>query len=434
MRLAAILLIIFAAHSTEASAIVLESLAAIINGEALTCSEIGQHANDLAEQLKQSGLTRLPSRKELQQRALNDLIVQTLQMQEAHKLKLTTSEKDVDEAIAGIESKNDIPTGQLKKILEAQGMDFQRYRKTMHNRLLSSKLINIAVRGKLQISEESMREYYRKYLASPAPIREVQLRQILVSLPPDPTPAQVTTALNKIRKLHTKADAGEDFTHLATLNSDAPDAGQGGLMGWFMPGSLPPRLAGVLELGTGKVSDIIRSPGGFHLLYVADERWHKPKRGKAYDEIHSRHILLKIPSDANLETKKKIRKRAEDIAEDMQGTSDKVFATRAREISQGPSAKKGGDLGWSKRGDMVPEYEQAAFNLKPGETSGVVKTAFGLHIIRIVGRRHIDPNSFEAHRDHIKEILLSSEMQNQLPRWIAALKAKASIERKKCQL
>ncbi len=420
--------------TTVAQAEVLESIAAVINGKALTCSEISQRASNLAKQLRQSGLPRLPSAEALWKRALDDRIVQALQMQEARKLKLKVSSKDVDQAIADIESKNNIPAGQLVKILEAKGMSVKRYRKTMHDRLLSSKLINIAVRAKLRVSEESMHEYYRKYLAKPAPIREVQLRQILITLPPDPTPTQVRAALKKIRKLRAEVVAGENFVHLASLYSDAPDAGQGGLMGWFMPGSLPPRLAGVLQLDTGKVTDVIRSPGGFHLLYVAAERWHKPKRGEAYDEIHSRHILLKIPSGADEETRKKIRTRAESIAEDMQGASDEDFATRAREISQGPSATKGGDLGWSKRGDMLPEFEQAAFRLKPGETSGIVETAFGLHIIRLIERRHVNPNAFEAHRDRIKEILLNLEMQNQLPRWIAALKAKASIKRKKCQL
>jgi len=434
MRLVAAFIVVFIATISCAHAEVLESIAAIVNGEALTCSEIRDGVRELTRQLKQSGLRRVPSEKTLWERTLENRIVQTLQLQEARKLELKVTDEEVNKAIADIESENNIPTGQLEKIIKAQGMDISRYRKALHDRLLTSKLINIAVRSKLKVSEESMREYYRKYLSGTGPVREVQLRQIFIALPPDPTPVQIRSALDKIKKLRARAIAGEDFGHLATLYSDAPDAAQGGLMGWFMPGALPPRMASALTLDVGKITDPIRSPGGFRLLQVTDERQRQPQRGEAYDEIHTRHILLKIPSDADEETRKKIRARAEAIAEEMQGASDEEFATRAREISQGPSAARGGDLGWSKRGDMVPEYEKAAFSLKPGETSGVVETPFGLHIIRMVARRHVDPNAFEAHRDHIQEILLSSEMQNQLPRWIVGLKARASIERRTCHL
>jgi len=432
MRLVAAFIVVFTIMASPARAEVLESIAAIVNGEALTCSEIHDGVRDLTRQLKQSGLTRIPPEKTLWERTLENRIIQALQLQEARRLELKVTDEDVDKAIADIESENNIPAGQLEKIIKAQGMDIAQYRKALHDRLLTSKLINIAVRSRLKVSEESMREYYRKYLAGAGPVREVQLRQIFIALPPDPTPAQVKAAQDKIRRLRARALAGEDFGHLATLYSDAPDASQGGLMGWFMPGALPPRMASALTLKVGGITAPIRSPGGFHLLQVVDERQRQSQRGKAYDEIHTRHILLKIPSDADEETQRKIRARAEAIAEEMQDASDEDFATRAGEISQGPSAARGGDLGWSKRGDMVPEYEKAAFSLKAGETSGVVETPFGLHIIRMVARRHVDPNAFEAHRDHIQEILLSSEMQNQLPRWIAGLKARASIERRTC--
>jgi len=434
MRLVAAFMLTSVITISPAHAEVLESIAAVVNGEALTCSEIRDGVQELKRQLKQSGLARIPPDKILWKRTLENRIVQTLQLQEARKLDLAISDEDVDKAIADIESENNIPAGQLVTILKAQGMDISRYRKALHDRLLISKLINIAVRSKLKVGEESLREYYRKYLADTGPIREVQLRQIFIALPPDPTPVEVRNALDKIKKLRAKALAGEDFGHLATLYSDAPDASQGGLMGWFMPGALPPRMAGVFTMKVGGITQPIRSPGGFLILQVANERQRNPQRGKAYDEIHTRHILLKIPSDADEETRQKIRARAEAIAEEMKDATDKEFATRAREISQGPSARRGGDLGWSRRGDMVSEYEKAAFSLKPGETSGVVETPFGLHIIRMVARRHVDPNAFEAHRDHIQEILLGSEMQNQLPRWIAGLKAKASIERRTCHL
>ena len=154
--------------------------------------------------------------------------------------------------------------------------------------------------------------------------------------------------------------------------------------------------------------------------------------GESYEEVHARHILLQIPSFSDEATTAKIRQRAEQIAADMQGASDEAFIARAKEASQGPSASKGGDLGWFRRGMMVPTFEETAFAMKAGETSGVVESNFGLHIIRTVAKRKIDPNSLEAHRENITQILANVEMQEQLPRWLTSLKAKSSIELREC--
>lgn len=433
MRLRVLLMLAFFLPVFSAHAEVLDSLAAVVNGKAITCYQIQQDAQAMIQQLKQSGMKRLPSSQQIEERALDARIVQTLQLQQAAKLGLTVSDDEVSQAMADVESRNNIPAGQLPQVLKAQGIDVAHYKKSLHDRLLLSKLSNVAVRSKLQVSEEAMHEYYRKYIEHPGPVREVHVSQIFIALPSEPTPEQVAAVHDKVEKLRARVLAGESFGRLATLYSDASNTGQGDDMGWFMPGSLPPYLAPVLDLPVGQMTQPLRSMAGFHLLMVTGERWHQQEaRGESYDEVHARHILIKVPSDADEKTKAKIHERAEKIAEDLKGSSDKEFATRAKEVSQGPSASRGGDLGWFKRGQMVPEFEKVAFALKPGETSGVVKTRFGLHIIHVVAHRHVDPNSFEANRDKIENILLNSEMQDQLPRWIASLKAEATIKRKSC--
>ena len=424
----------FPATAGAADATVLDGIAATVNGEAITCYEVQQDAADLRRQLLAAGMQQVPDEKGLFARVLDKQITLIVQQQEAKKLDVSVSDEELDQAMANVEAQNQIPAGQLVDVLKAQGVDVEHYKQTLRDRLLIGKLSNVAVRSRLQVSEEAMREYYRKYIANPEPQREIEVSQIFLSLPLDPTPEEVSAAYKHMDELRQRILAGASFSRLAKLNSSSPESAQGGSLGWLLPGALPPRFATVFSLKVGEVSQPIRSPGGLHLFSVTNERMKAPnKLADAYDEVHARHILLKLNNSMSEADKAKVRQLAKQIDDAMQGVSDEEFATRAKEISQGPSATKGGDLGWFKRGAMLPEFEKAAFALEPGQTSGVVQTVFGLHIIRVVDKRHIEPDSFEAHHDEIQQILLNQEMQDQMPRWLAGLKAKAIIEHRTCQ-
>jgi len=426
-------LMVCACISIPAKAEVIDGIAAIINGQALTCYEVEQATATLRQQLSAVDASRIPTKAQLTARALDGKITTILQHQEARKLQISVSEDELHKALSNIEVQNNIPSGQLFDILKAQGIDVEAYKTSFRDRLLTGKLSNIVVRSRIQVSEEAIHEYYRKYVANHKPQREIEVSQIFIPISIDPSPSEVDNAYRKMNAWRDQALSGDSFANLARLHSQAPGAEKGGLMGWVLPNAISPRFASIFSLKIGGVSQPIRSPAGLHLFYVTQERMKQPEAlAKSYDEVHARHILLKLSDSMTDDEKAKIRNRAEQIAEAMQDASDAEFATRAKEISQGPSASKGGDLGWFKHGAMLPAFEKAAFALKAGGTSGVVKTRFGLHIIRVVERHHIDPDSFEAHHDNIEKILLDIEMQDQFPRWLASLKAKASIEYRTC--
>lgn len=418
-------------HAAHAEAI--DSIAAMVNGEAITCYDVSQEKSTLQAQLQQSGASNIPGDAALNKRALESRIIKVLQEQEAKSLDIAVHDEEIDAAMAEVEQQNKIPAGQLPEILKAQGIDLEEYRDVLRERLLSTKLINLAVRSKIKISEESMREYYRKHLKDPKPIREIRLAQIFISIPPSATAEQAATAGKKADAIYNQLSNGADFNRLVALKSDAPNASEGGDMGWVMSGAVSQQFESVFSLPVGGITPPIRSPGGFHIIKVMDEQMKKPDLGESYDEVHARHILIKLPASADENTRAKIMHRAQTIAHEMQDASDEEFATRAKETSQGPSAERGGDLGWFRRGNMVEAFENAAFALEAGGTSGVVESEFGLHVIRVIDKRHIDPNAFEAHRENILQLLTNAEMQSRLPRWIASIKAKANIVEKGCK-
>lgn len=130
---------------------------------------------------------------------------------------------------------------------------------------------------------------------------------------------------------------------------------------------------------------------------------------KAYSQprqVKARHILFKLGEEALKEVEDKVREVAKEVlAKARQGGE---FANLAKEYSEGPTKSKGGDLGYFKKGQMMPPFEEAAFKLKKGEISDLVRTQFGYHIIKVEDIKEAATKSLEEVRDEIVETLSMS--------------------------
>jgi peptidyl-prolyl cis-trans isomerase D len=132
------------------------------------------------------------------------------------------------------------------------------------------------------------------------------------------------------------------------------------------------------------------------------ERYHQPER------VRARHILLRVPKDASPAQIAKIQAQAEKVLARIQGGED--FAKVAQEVSEDPGSKaQGGELGFFPRGQMAPAFEKVAFSLKPGETSGLVRTDFGFHIIRVEAHEAARNQSFDEVAHAIAEELIRGD-------------------------
>lgn len=135
------------------------------------------------------------------------------------------------------------------------------------------------------------------------------------------------------------------------------------------------------------------------------------------EQVHARHIL--VPSEVEAKFV---------LAKFQRGES---FEALARQYSQDPGSKEqGGDLGFLSKGTTVPEFEQVAFALHPGETSGVVKSQFGYHIIQVSEHRASQPAELtDAVRTQIRSQLLSKQQETAFASWLKDQKAQAKITR-----
>lgn len=126
------------------------------------------------------------------------------------------------------------------------------------------------------------------------------------------------------------------------------------------------------------------------------------------ERIRVRQILILVPPNAGSEKEEEAKKKAEEALRRVKGGED--FAEVAKQMSEGPAASRGGDLGYFSRGRMVPEFEEVAFSLKNvGDTSGLLRTKFGYHIIELTGRQPAQELSLDEVRDRITRQLESTK-------------------------
>jgi peptidyl-prolyl cis-trans isomerase D len=126
-------------------------------------------------------------------------------------------------------------------------------------------------------------------------------------------------------------------------------------------------------------------------------------------QVRARHILIKVSPDADPQGVEEARKRAEEILARAKKGED--FVSLAKQYSEGPTAEKGGDLGYFPRGRMVKEFEEAAFSLNPGELSTVVRTQFGFHIIKVEDVKEERTQSLDEVRKSIESTLRDQKAQ-----------------------
>jgi peptidyl-prolyl cis-trans isomerase C len=142
--------------------------------------------------------------------------------------------------------------------------------------------------------------------------------------------------------------------------------------------------------------------------------------------VSARHILIKVPPDADDVKKAEARSRIEEALKRARAGED--FADLAKEYSEDATREDGGDLGTIQQGQTVKPFEDAAFALKPGEISDVVESRFGYHIIKVESRQEPEMLSFEEVKDRLAKFLREDRIQRQISQFIKKARAKADVE------
>jgi peptidyl-prolyl cis-trans isomerase C len=152
----------------------------------------------------------------------------------------------------------------------------------------------------------------------------------------------------------------------------------------------------------------------------------RPQHFEEPEEVRVAQILVQVPAGATTAEAKAARDRAMEALESIRDGAD--FAAVASRVSDGPARMRGGDLGYLPRGRLVPEVEQTAFSLKPGQLSDLIESRFGYHIIRVVDHRPERTLSFDEARPRIERRLRGQLLRKAIHEQIESWKREMDIE------
>ena len=400
-------------------AVLLDRIVAVVNNDVITRSDLEERYRFANLQLNRQG-TPLPPRDVLEKQILDRLITDQVQLQLAKETGLRVDDTELDRAINRIAQDNKSTLPQLRAALDKDGVPFARFREDIRNEIIVSRLRQREVDNKIVISDGEI-ESFISTQDQAGRGEEYNLSHILVRVPENASPEQIQGRRSRAEQALQQLGSGTDFRQVAATFSDAPDALQGGAMGWRDGARLPTLfLDAVKTLKTGQVSPLLRSANGFHLLQLNE------RRGSTAPVIvrqtHARHILIKTNE---LVPQAEARRRLATLKERLDNKAD--FAELARLHSEDTSGSRGGDLGWVSPGDTVPEFERAMNALEPGQISDPVQTPFGWHLIQVLARREEDMSK-ERQRLSARTALHARKSDESYQEWLRQLRDRAYIE------
>jgi peptidyl-prolyl cis-trans isomerase SurA len=315
-RVAGIAVVAALLVAPAARAELVDRVAAVVNNDVITLSEVEQRAVPLLARVElKDPKERAAVREKILRQALDLMVGEKLMEQQLRDKNMDVTDQEIDATVDSVKQEQHLTSDQLEQALREQGFTVQSYRDMLKKTLARRKLVAAQVRPKVKISDEDVKAEYA--------------------------------------------------------------------------------------------------------------RWAKSESSDP--EVHARHILVQVPANAPADAVEKARQKALALAQEARKPGVD-FAQLAKQKSEGPSAADGGDLGFFRRGVMVPEFDKVAFHLKEGEVGEPIRTKFGWHVIKLEEKRAVGVKSFEEMKDELRDKMLMGQLEKYTEDYVQELKQGAAVE------
>ncbi len=406
--------------SSAAEIVKMDRIVAIVDQTVITEQELENRIHTLTTQLTKKG-TELPPENVLRKQILERLISDALQLQFAAQTGLKVDDNQLDKTIERIAEQNQMTVTEFAQALNADGISMAKFRADIRNEITIARLREREVESRVNVSESEIDNFLTTQASSNENRDEFEISHILIRTPEEGSPEDIQKAKAKVDEAIQALQDGTSFAKVSASYSDAPNALEGGNLGWKAAAQLPALFLDALKnMQAGDITPALRSPNGFHILKLTSKRGGNSPL--VIEQTHARHILIKLTEIVS----EKDGKQKMDNIKDRLDNGEK-FEVLARQYSEDGTASNGGDLGWVNPGDTVPQFEKAMNELKVMQISEPVRSPFGWHIIQVLERRKQDMSK-EAARLKARQEIRTRKADEAYQDWLRELRDRAYVE------
>ncbi len=404
-----------------------DHIAAVVNQDVVAASEVNQRYERLRAEARQRGEAADP--EVLRKQALEALIEDRVIVTYARENGSRVDEPELDRVVGNVATQNRLSMEQLRERLQAEGMDYKRFRENLRDQMMTERVREREVQGRIRITDGEIDQFLGEQRKKSVGGVQLNLAQILVTVPEGASEAQVAERRAKAEAALKRVQGGEDFTAVAREVSEDGNKARGGEIGLRPADRLPDIFVDfVRDLKSGQVApQLLRSGAGFHVLKLVQRR-DGSEAASLVTQTRARHVLLRpspqLPAELAARRLQEFKRAIE--------SGRASFEDVARENSEDGSAPQGGDLGWVSPGAFVPEFEEAMNALPLGGLSEPVVSRFGLHLIKVEERRDVEVDPKQL-REQARNALREQKYEDAYKDWVRDLRARAFVELREWQ-
>jgi len=260
MRVGAAIVLVLSVLVAPVAAREISRIVATVDGDPITTREFEAYVEKLGRPPQPDAFL------------LETLITEKLIQKEAAAKGVVVNEADVDGYLAEVKARNGFDDDTFEQALGQQGLTVETYRQNVQDELLRAQLINQEIRSHVNVSPEEIRRYYEAHRENYRTGGGRTVLDIFFAIPSGAGEEETARIRARAEEVRSQARSRRAFRKLAEEHSEGPGADQGGLLGTFEKGEMTDALDSVVfSLDRGKVSDVIETPDGFHLLLVEED-------------------------------------------------------------------------------------------------------------------------------------------------------------------